>query len=167
MHTPSDIRRVVRQRTFDHVLGMVYQQGRPALKRGTCAYRGEKGTKCGIGHILPDADYLPQFDDAGLGGGAVTTVLTCDTDSPTRRAVRLAFKRALRAGGADPDDVEFLQGLQSAHDQSKPDDNMEPKMATVDFRRRFTTKMETLAQRYGLEMRTTDWCLAYVPPAVP
>lgn len=39
--------------------------------RGTCLYRGPAGTKCLIGHVIPDAKYDPKWDspDSEQSGG--------------------------------------------------------------------------------------------------
>ncbi len=51
------------QAAFDYMVGEVIKQGKPSMKVNftssghtelVCAYRGDNGTKCAIGHILSD-----------------------------------------------------------------------------------------------------------------
>jgi hypothetical protein len=53
------------QEIFDKVAVHLFEQGKQANKDdGTCAYRGEAGTMCAVGCLIPDAMYVPSMDDA-------------------------------------------------------------------------------------------------------
>ena len=52
-----------KQETFDTVARHLLTQRRVALNdQGTCAYRGVDETKCAAGVLIPDEEYLPDFE---------------------------------------------------------------------------------------------------------
>lgn len=67
-----------------------------------CAYRGENGYKCALGHLIPDSDYQPDWEQNIPG------------------SVRENGRRIVAACGLNPDsyeDVRWLQALQQCHDK--------------------------------------------------
>lgn len=96
-----------RQFAFDKALNGVRKQGGLSLTLAkACAYRSPStGSACGIGHLIPDSLYHPDFEK---GDSSVTALI--------KRLPK--FTHALQAGGVDPDNVgaEFLGDLQVAHD---------------------------------------------------
>lgn len=55
------------QELFDKVVDHLYIQGEPSFLGGTdiCAYRGEWGTKCAAGVLIPDDLYDPEMESKG------------------------------------------------------------------------------------------------------
>jgi len=45
-----------------------------------CLYRGPDGTKCAVGHLIADADYLPVMEGRGVNSDEVRGVLKSDED---------------------------------------------------------------------------------------
>jgi hypothetical protein len=126
---------LTKQQIFDKALNGVRQQGGPSNNgvgvvsaKGACAYRGTAGTKCGIGHLIPDDHYLPRFDSANNSG--VRRLLRGDL-----------FRAALAAGGVVEPDIDFLEHIQRAHDGSSHQDQFMPA---------FELEMRGLAARYDL-----------------
>lgn len=68
-------------------------------KKPSCVYRGRNGTKCAVGHLIPDSSYSPRIEGK-LVDGLPTSVFA--------------------AMGIDTQDVEFLQRLQVLHDNYMP-----------------------------------------------
>lgn len=51
------------QNIFNKVVAHLRQQGCQALNdNNVCVYRGKNGTKCAIGCLIPDDEYLPSFE---------------------------------------------------------------------------------------------------------
>jgi hypothetical protein len=55
------------QEVFDYVCRKVIEQGAPSVRfeandEGACLYRGPNGTKCAVGFLIDDADYVPEFE---------------------------------------------------------------------------------------------------------
>ena len=55
------------QEIFDHVTPLLFAQGQRSMYHDvngepTCAYRGEGGLRCAIGHIIPDELYNPNIE---------------------------------------------------------------------------------------------------------
>ena len=86
------------QEAFDRICEHLIRQGRPAVgDDGLCAYRGEGGTACAIGGILPDELYRP-----GIEGSNIRGLIECRPDV------------AKYFAGVDAD---LLARLQNAHDR--------------------------------------------------
>lgn len=71
----------------------------------TCVYRGEDGTKCAVGVLIPDDEYNEAFDNAIDGGTSVATL--------ARGNVVPALQGL---------DVDMLISLQNIHDYEEPRD---------------------------------------------
>ncbi len=53
------------QEIFTFVLESLRAQGRRAIdNHGHCRLRGEGGTKCAVGFLIPDSEYSPELDTA-------------------------------------------------------------------------------------------------------
>jgi hypothetical protein len=90
------------QEIFDTVAKHLFTQGRQALKQGSessCAYRGEGGTKCAVGVLIPDQLYLKSME-----GTAIHGLLD--------KLIGVALPEWMT------DKQELLSNLQSAHDTS-------------------------------------------------
>lgn len=92
------------QDVFDRVVAHAREQGRRSmLPTGSCAYRGEDGTKCFIGALITDEAY-----ERGL---------------ECQRVDSYEVREALAASGVSvdsPDEEAFLVALQRIHDAHVP-----------------------------------------------
>ena len=60
---PADLNK---QEAFDTMLAQIRKQGRPALSLGgLCSYRGNDGTKCAVGALIPDDQYNRMMEGQG------------------------------------------------------------------------------------------------------
>lgn len=50
------------QEIFDAVCEHLIKQGRPAMRKGCCAYRGDNGTRCAVGFLIEDDEYRDIFE---------------------------------------------------------------------------------------------------------
>lgn len=130
---------MTRQETFDKVVRAVIAQGRPSMRGGACAYRGDDGCKCAAGHLIPDEKYDPVME------GATCTPTEGDPSyfSPTARmANRVAT--VLREEGHTP---VFVRELQRAHDAASGSD---------DFVASFKRRVRRVAHSYDLNTAALD-----------
>lgn len=51
-----------KQEIFDTVYEALMKQGKASIRNGICQYRGPGGTKCAIGHLIPDDLYDPSIE---------------------------------------------------------------------------------------------------------
>lgn len=70
-----------------------------------CAYRGEEGRKCAIGHVLPDEKYCPEME------GLPVTELRNDFEVDSI---------IMPSDLSESDGIAFLIRLQSIHDSYLP-----------------------------------------------
>jgi len=116
------------QEVFDYSVSKVIEQGVKALgMKNQCAYRGENGTKCAFGHLIPDALYK-----RGMEGINATALLV---DAP--------IYRVNNARGLLPSlkgHVDLLHALQTAHDN----------ISATDFVPNFRRRAEAVAATHGL-----------------
>ena len=55
------------QQLFDYISAFLIKQGKPSVDRSVaagCAYRGNGGTMCAVGCIIPDNFYNPKMEGA-------------------------------------------------------------------------------------------------------
>lgn len=94
------------QTVFDRALLALRKQGIASLNAAeTCALRGQAGTKCAIGHLIPDDAYYEALEH-------VSTVRIGTGIDP-------ALANTLEANVANAS-VSLLQALQLAHDHHMP-----------------------------------------------
>jgi hypothetical protein len=123
------------QQVFDNALHGVIAQGWFSRSRGegsTCAYRGQDGFKCGIGHSIPDSLYKKEFD-APPRTGPLSLLYDNGTDIGTLCEVAPQEIGAVFAKCSNA----FLSAIQEAHDNAGD---------MADFRQR----MQMIATRHGL-----------------
>lgn len=87
-----------KQEIFDKVYSALINQGEPSVNGGVCAYRGANGTKCAIGHMIPDDLYDPEFEGKtihGMYNATLESIFQVDNINPY---------------------LTFLSDLQRAHD---------------------------------------------------
>lgn len=94
------------QQVFDAALfGIRKQQYVKSISAGRgCAYRGDHGLKCGIGHAIPDACYNPLFDGINLSTSIGMMLANSHKDFDVLR----------RLFGGVP--LRVLKDIQTAHD---------------------------------------------------
>lgn len=109
-----------KQTIFDAALSGVRAQGGPSVLNNGCAYRGENGRKCGVGHLLRD----DEVDEANNMVAVDKMIL------PSRLVPHL----------------ELLVWIQHSHDWAS---NI-PFGDEVDFMQRFEARMKFVAGRCGL-----------------
>lgn len=119
------------QQVFDNALFNLREQKVPSMSaEGTsCAYRGQRGARCGIGWSIPDEVYEPFMDAGHL---ASIRSLMCG-DLNDRHVMHRAGISALRFlfGGVS---VDFLADVQEAHDvwmESPPSCAWEDQMGRI------------------------------------
>jgi len=91
-----------KQDAFSKAYNGIMEQGCGGVNEaGNCSYRTEEGYKCGIGHLISDADYDSRIEDCGIGGMVDNTDLVND---------HIKIDTHLTSS--------FLSGLQSCHDRA-------------------------------------------------
>ncbi len=73
------------QATFNHVVTELLKQNKKSMGPKTteitsatylCKYRGDDGSKCAFGHVIPDTEYNPSME-----GKDITSILNWDGES--------------------------------------------------------------------------------------
>lgn len=116
------------QKPFDLVLRRLRKQGHASTLGGTCRYRSPDGSRCAIGHLIPDQKYRREFE---------FNFASCSTRG---REIR-------EAAGLDPWNdrhTRFAAALQDAHDEPS---NMDDR----GWLRVFESRMRLVAQKFGLK----------------
>lgn len=90
---------MIRQDIFNQVCAHLITQGKPALNKGACAYRGEWGTRCAVGFLVEDEEYRSDFEGKTVDGLKGHTFAKFDIE--------------------DEDTVLLLCSLQYAHDMAE------------------------------------------------
>ena len=122
------------QQVFDAALFGIRKQEyvKSYLGGRGCAYRGQHGLKCGIGHAIPDACYDPLFDSSGHS----TSIGALLDDSRER------FDVLRRLFGGVP--VYVLRDIQCAHDK------MLAAYPSENDKQRWEQRMKDIAVAYRL-----------------
>ena len=121
-----------RQTIFNQSLAAIEAQGTASMdSEGKCLHRGPNGTRCAIGHLIPD----DKYDEVLEGYRA------------WHEPVAALF--GLGAGAEDAEDRNFLRRIQSCHDLAsaglRDGDN------TV-FLSVFLKRMDDVANAYNLQV---------------
>lgn len=92
------------QEAFDKVVEHLLTQNEKSMGEGscTCLYRGDNGTKCAIGCLIPDELYRYDFEARSISAIRITNP-----------SILLLFKDI---------PIEFLTGLQKIHDREEVKD---------------------------------------------
>jgi hypothetical protein len=116
---------MTRQEAFNiSYFGLASQGFRRALNGSTCAYRAPTGSKCAIGHILPDGLYQEWFDL-----------------EPVR-----TFSKVLIACALNPEkDLEWAASLQRCHDVSATPSTMKEALAQFASNENLTIPVEAVS----------------------
>jgi hypothetical protein len=88
MENSSEMKALTKEQKQDFfnraVAGLASQGFERAISDGNCAYRGENGRKCAIGHLMPDGLYEPRFENkraepfGAVGIGSVDFQWACE-----------------------------------------------------------------------------------------
>lgn len=132
------------QEIFNKVYTHLYKQAQPALRHSdfidgpgpACAYRGEGGTMCAVGCLIPDDVYTPEIEGVGVSRLVAAEHIVDDAEANW-------LATALERSGVDVYDestVGLLVELQGAHD-----------LTLFDFGlAAWERKMHEIAGAYGL-----------------
>lgn len=101
------------QKLFNDAYLGLKAQGFARSHDGMCLYRGPNGTKCAIGHCIPDDDYRERFEGEGIN--------TCDD-----------LAHLMRSLYGDVG-LKFMINLQNAHDQAFTPEDMQKMLAAIAF----------------------------------
>jgi hypothetical protein len=96
-----------------------------AHNHAQCAYRGENGMKCALGHCIPDEQYKPYFE-----GLAPTNPNAYGSKEFPEYAERTRKAKEIGAilGVETESDSFFLMALQSIHDKASDTDQMKDRL---------------------------------------
>lgn len=126
------------QGIFDHVVEALAAQGVKAQRvvgdRSTCQLRGAGGTKCAVGHLIPDAAYQESFEALGSlmdMPGVKTNPIIAALDARIERSPQMR---------------RFLIRLQEAHDENY----------TGEWLPCWRAKMRKIAKAYNLSTEVCD-----------
>lgn len=138
------------QEVFNKAVMGVIEQGGPAIKMNTvgsksCAYRGNDGAKCAVGHILPDRLAIAA-DFFGLMPSDVVGMMSNNSSDRSAKFIKKFETEILDIG--DINVWKLLTKLQAAHDEAFSD--MED--ASGDFLRDFKANCHDIAKEYDLEV---------------
>lgn len=127
-----------RQETFDKIVTHLLMQGKPATKTRengsvSCVYRGDDGTMCAVGCLIPVEKYSPKLEGRSIGR------FTNDE---------------LSLIGFDPSDdlmLSLLRDCQRVHDNTHTTQNT--------FNEYILRKMQIVADDHGLvwDYDPADW----------
>lgn len=116
------------QQVFDNALfGVRKQRYHRSIRGAACAYRGNNGRKCGIGHSIPDELYHESFDDSENFAVGVLSIL--GADRPACQPLKELFQGC---------NLKLLVRLQSTHDESYREKQF------------FEANMKVVAEEFGL-----------------
>ena len=101
------------QKIFDSVLAHLRKQGKASLNaKGKCAYRGEGGTACAVGCLIPDELYDPRIENwtvESILGLRANGAGACENEAYREVLARIA-------GHLGQENEYLLAALQEAHD---------------------------------------------------
>jgi predicted RNase H-like nuclease len=109
------------QEVFDTVAQHLIAQGKKSMARlsedphphAVCAYRGENGTKCAVGCLIPDEAYDPSIENTGVVFWKVLRALGVDVEPQGPREDSGTYHaRCLEALPT----LNLLMKLQTIHD---------------------------------------------------
>lgn len=118
-----------RQDIFNTSVGELLKQGKKSVDgEGVCAYRGADGSKCAIGHLIPDSMYHPSYEGLDVNG----------LEGQMRYFLRSASFANTLYGHYD-ENKPLLADLQDIHDAVSP--------------KYWTHEYYAIAKKYGLEWK--------------
>lgn len=139
------------QELFDRVVTALIRQGRPSLNDSACAYRGDDGAKCAVGHLISDEVYRSHAvafvpEQLAMPGD----VNRLEEKLVAHELVRAALAQSLGAK-LDQRAVDMLGWLQVAHDDSMHGGQASDRDKR-QWMRRFEDAAMTVGRIYGLNL---------------
>jgi len=119
----------LQQVIFDTVAVKLLEQGKAAKNDFSCVYRASNGTRCAVGHLIPDDKYEPRFEGSSI-----------DAETTKGESIRAALPFSARHC------LPFLSSLQSAHDFTLSNEGTEA----------WIMRMKEIALRYNLSPEKLD-----------
>lgn len=105
-----------------------------------CAYRGENGMKCALGHCIPDEQYKPYFEGlAATHPSQYKSGIYPSSGEKTRKAKELGAI----LGVETEEDAYFLFDLQSIHDTASEVNPMKDNLVTFAARNHLTVPQDS------------------------
>ncbi len=104
-----------------------------------CAYRGDGGKKCALGHCIPDEQYKPYFE--GLGVAEPTRYESRDPYLADK--IRKSKEIGAILGVETESDSYFLGELQSIHDNSSESSPMKENLEAFAARNGLTVPQDS------------------------
>lgn len=140
------------QDLFDRVVTAVIEQGRPSMEDGACAYRGDDGAKCAVGHLITDEVYRSHTwkdqEDVYFTLGDLNRL---EEKTAGDETVRAALAASLGAE-LDPRAIDMLGWLQVAHDGTMHGTMTATSLTTDEWLRQFCEAAMTVARIYSLNL---------------
>ncbi len=142
LDTPYDL--TTKQGIFDHVATALMKQGHKSVtdSNKSCHYRSPTGSKCAVGHLIPDAGYSATFE-----GCSFPTPETFGMARPYMARKMTEVRNALDPRIPRTDEMmRFLRDLQCCHDTPP----------TTPWRADWEDAMRSLARHEGLSTDIFD-----------
>lgn len=99
------------QEIFDTVYEGLKAQGCGSANSAGCAYKGENGTKCAVGWLIPDEVYTEDIESTGI---------RCQRDRASRSPTEI--ETLMCDLGYTSSQLDLLSALQTAHDCATEDE---------------------------------------------
>ena len=90
----SNLNNLTRQEVYDIVKSHLLDQGSKSLMEtgDMCAYRGENGTSCAVGCLIPDEDFPSQLEGKDIHGLVCSSTLNQKLVSFLRKHMFLLYE---------------------------------------------------------------------------
>ncbi len=139
-----------RQEIFNQAyLGLKSQGFQKSMNTGvdgigiSCAYRGENGLKCAVGHLLQDEEYDSLYEGTSVDGLCRGTFVNEEFSEELNNKRKAFINRINLSDDESADgDAAFLDFLQSAHDNSVDSVDMQERLWSFARRHKLTVPEE-------------------------
>lgn len=134
-----------KQLIFNLVASAIIEQGGASALVTTdgvvCQYRGPNGRKCAAGHLLPDADYKPEFEGKSVMADKLDELFNKEDNWP------LITPNSGRG---------FLHELQQAHDRAAEKAMVHGEVSDELFMGTWRRRMESIAISHKLDPKAVQ-----------
>lgn len=131
-----------KQKIFNKVATHLLKQNEKALNcHDACQYRGDGGTSCALGCLIPDDLYAKRLEGHSIRGSVLDdfdSKFLDEEDIPDPEFKKIVYRAT---GAKSVHDFVFLACLQSLHDNDEPNE--------------WADELKGLARRYKLKMPST------------
>lgn len=136
------------QQIFNQVVEHLARQKEAAVgASGQCALRGSNGTRCAIGLLIPDADYVEEMEkDSGI---SVFTGMNPETAQEPKPTTHFWLAKNLQP---TEQDWRFLQVIQDAHDLGSLGFDKEAPARRERARYKWPDALQMVASEHGLSL---------------